>query len=238
MYRCIYTHTHSFNEQHASQNLLLWLSAWRWKRENPRPKMTGSPFICKAFVKASCFFPFDTGLVKRLGLCFTSGRLPSLYINIFFVIVLPDNVGDSIWSSVTGRVKQQEVVNPFPPCKENKKKDEGWKSEGLLARTLPAQPRAEIKCHPRRGQLPEPRARSQAQGGKRKKEGKPRRRNMQPRWWRSKGTVSEEVGGTRYWASGFNSTDTTTTITKKKRLLSTIQLPGTDREIKGCKHSV
>lgn len=47
-----------------------------------------------------------------------------------FVIISPDNVGGSSWSSVTAGVKRQEVVSPHPPRSEEKKHRSGAKVRG------------------------------------------------------------------------------------------------------------
>lgn len=98
-----------------------------------------------------CLFIFIYLFIFYIAVTFSSNS---------FVIVSPDNVGGSSWSSVTGGAKRQEVVNPHPPRSEEKKNvDPGAKvrgADGADGRDASRSALHQIKCHPRRGQLPEP----------------------------------------------------------------------------------
>lgn len=99
-----------------------------------------------------CLFIFVYLFIFYIAVTFSSNS---------FVIVSPDNVGGSSWSSVTRGVKRQEVVNPHPPRSEEKKKeaDRGAKvrgADGADGRNTSRSALHQIKCHPRQGQLPEP----------------------------------------------------------------------------------
>lgn len=67
-----------------------------------------------------------------------------------FIIVSPDNVGGSSWSSITGGVKRQEVVNLIHLATRVKKKCRSWgeSQKGLTAETLPAHPRTKSNVIP------------------------------------------------------------------------------------------
>lgn len=122
------------------------------------------------FLSVCCLFIFD------IAVTFSSNS---------FVIVSPDNVGGSSWSSVTRGVKRQEVVNPHPPRREEKKKSRsgcesqrgwpGWRPKRFPLSLAPNQ----------MSSLPGSITGAAGRRGKRKG-GKRRRRNMRPRWWKSK----------------------------------------------------